>query len=321
MESGEIICRYCHEREPFDDLIAPCNCSGSIKWVHRHCLDVWRTVSPNPESFTTCDNCKAQYRIIEKPTNDSCLKLKFISLVALDFFIVLLVVNAVVIGFGFLGVLIDPTSEFIKLFPGGLYISQHLMLRVYCFGGLVFCAFLGLVGLCFACCQVCLSPSSDNDVFTTRSGSCYFIWCGPYFDPVYGYYWGPWGNPGFFCIGCGNCNHNDLCRHSNSGGDAKGLLVVLCIFLIILALIGLIFGIIFTIIIVSRILQRHYHILQRKRDCRIHYVVNLANPREVALAERQGVTIVIPPPLPTHHSATVNPTDEKFDAVKLPLLK
>jgi E3 ubiquitin-protein ligase DOA10 len=40
-ESGRIICRNCHDTDG-DDFIAPCNCKGSIKFVHRKCLDEWR---------------------------------------------------------------------------------------------------------------------------------------------------------------------------------------------------------------------------------------------------------------------------------------
>jgi len=50
-ESGPI-CRNCHESIPIDQLIAPCACAGSVRWVHKSCLDTWRSVSPNPESFS-----------------------------------------------------------------------------------------------------------------------------------------------------------------------------------------------------------------------------------------------------------------------------
>ena len=36
-------CRIClHEDDP-DDMLAPCHCKGTAKWVHRECLDLWRT--------------------------------------------------------------------------------------------------------------------------------------------------------------------------------------------------------------------------------------------------------------------------------------
>ena len=33
-------CRYCLEET--GELIAPCQCSGSTKWVHSECLERWR---------------------------------------------------------------------------------------------------------------------------------------------------------------------------------------------------------------------------------------------------------------------------------------
>jgi len=53
-DDGKRVCRNCHDDEG-DDFIAPCLCAGSIRWVHRHCLDEWRSVSKNPDSFTKCD--------------------------------------------------------------------------------------------------------------------------------------------------------------------------------------------------------------------------------------------------------------------------
>lgn len=124
--------------------------------------------------------------------------------VLLDFAIVLFVVNAFVMGLGFLGELIDPTSTFIQvsfhwpslslllclstsffviqlhltvhnpqLFPGGSYIAQYLMFRAYCFGGLMFCALLGVVGL-FVCCYGCCCVSS-RDRIDTVSSPWYFV--------------------------------------------------------------------------------------------------------------------------------------------------
>lgn len=53
-------CRICLEGEE-GEMIAPCACSGSIKWVHRACLDKWRCKSE--EAFTKCPNCKSVYQL------------------------------------------------------------------------------------------------------------------------------------------------------------------------------------------------------------------------------------------------------------------
>jgi hypothetical protein len=34
-------CRYCYSSDPENDLIDPCNCQGSVKFVHQKCLDEW----------------------------------------------------------------------------------------------------------------------------------------------------------------------------------------------------------------------------------------------------------------------------------------
>jgi hypothetical protein len=59
-------CRFCHEGEGVgghdlapDHLIGPCQCRGSVMWVHRGCLDRWRAVSTNSTSFSRCDLCHA----------------------------------------------------------------------------------------------------------------------------------------------------------------------------------------------------------------------------------------------------------------------
>lgn len=58
------ICRICLESDtPSDDpLIAPCRCSGYSKWVHRRCLDEWRSQEQVPLAFSHCPTCKFQYR-------------------------------------------------------------------------------------------------------------------------------------------------------------------------------------------------------------------------------------------------------------------
>lgn len=36
-------CRFCLSSDDPANLIAPCNCKGGSKYVHRRCLDQWRT--------------------------------------------------------------------------------------------------------------------------------------------------------------------------------------------------------------------------------------------------------------------------------------
>lgn len=54
-------CRICHEKTPQKDLITPCNCMGSVSWVHRKCLERWLTVSHR----NTCEICDESYTCVQ----------------------------------------------------------------------------------------------------------------------------------------------------------------------------------------------------------------------------------------------------------------
>jgi len=56
-------CRICFETG--GDLIAPCLCSGTSKWIHRTCLDQWRAAGSNARAMTNCFECGFQYRLIQ----------------------------------------------------------------------------------------------------------------------------------------------------------------------------------------------------------------------------------------------------------------
>eukprot|EP00820_Chromera_velia_P028378 Cvel_11634.t1-p1 / transcript=Cvel_11634.t1 / gene=Cvel_11634 / organism=Chromera_velia_CCMP2878 / gene_product=E3 ubiquitin-protein ligase MARCH7, putative / transcript_product=E3 ubiquitin-protein ligase MARCH7, putative / location=Cvel_scaffold737:888-1744(-) / protein_length=58 / sequence_SO=supercontig / SO=protein_coding / is_pseudo=false len=53
---GPPICRVCQDGD--GELIVPCDCKGSVKYVHRQCLDKWRSSGVNPMSLTRCEICK-----------------------------------------------------------------------------------------------------------------------------------------------------------------------------------------------------------------------------------------------------------------------
>lgn len=42
-------------------LIKPCKCSGTVKYVHKDCLNTWRATSPY--AYTTCNMCHYHYKI------------------------------------------------------------------------------------------------------------------------------------------------------------------------------------------------------------------------------------------------------------------
>lgn len=55
------VCRICLEEDTLENLIYPCKCSGSNKYVHKDCLNEWRATSDNPNNFHRCEICMYKY--------------------------------------------------------------------------------------------------------------------------------------------------------------------------------------------------------------------------------------------------------------------
>ncbi|PIN23880.1 Protein involved in mRNA turnover and stability [Handroanthus impetiginosus] len=95
-------CRICLDTEG-EDLIAPCHCKGTQKYVHRSCLDNWRSTKEG-FAFAHCTECRAKFILrANVPPDRWWLRLKFQFLVARDHAIIFVIVQLIV---AFLGVLV-----------------------------------------------------------------------------------------------------------------------------------------------------------------------------------------------------------------------
>lgn len=63
----ESCCRICllteAEADQLGALFAPCRCTGTMRFVHEHCLERWRAMATNRHSYYRCDACLYEYRI------------------------------------------------------------------------------------------------------------------------------------------------------------------------------------------------------------------------------------------------------------------
>eukprot|EP00434_Breviolum_minutum_P031037 symbB.v1.2.027452.t1/scaffold2817.1/size69569/7 len=80
-EDNEMLtCRICLESEiaEGDQLLAPCLCRGSSKFVHRSCLDQWRVSGFDPKTVTHCGTCKGAEREVwaEIVSNPGCCRIE-----------------------------------------------------------------------------------------------------------------------------------------------------------------------------------------------------------------------------------------------------
>lgn len=48
------MCRICHSDSQTEDMIVPCKCSGSLKYVHQACLQNWLKINGNSLFLFVC---------------------------------------------------------------------------------------------------------------------------------------------------------------------------------------------------------------------------------------------------------------------------
>jgi hypothetical protein len=237
-------CRICLDNDNPNDLIRPCLCSGGSAYVHRKCLDNWRSLNENGRAFKFCDVCKFEYVIepvIDDPSADNKRLLMFRFLVTRDITLIILLIQLIIIGMTFLLQAADKKNHDIK----NLYPSSANAFGIYYLSSLIlFFAVLGLFGLIGACCG--LITNNDNDGCNCTSYQCFFL--------------------GTTCNGCdgNNCN--------GGGGDGGGVVILFLVIIFIFAIIGVFVGIILGGIIITQIMTRHKNKLWLRQETK-KYVV------------------------------------------------
>ena len=179
-------CRLCFEGG--GDLIAPCNCRGTSQWVHRSCLNRWRSMNHNPIAFTHCTECQFEYKLERVARTQSEMQRRFQLRVARDSTVVFIVIQSVIFLAAFLVRLCDPQERMVKIvglrqLPGqdmshGLLNALEHHKTTYYICGLLLCLFLvGVVGTLVAAYYWCCRETNEN---STASGSGFMDY---YFRP------------------------------------------------------------------------------------------------------------------------------------------
>lgn len=58
--AAEKLCRFCYGDDEQTGWLRPCKCSGSLKWVHRNCFDLWMNKAPAGQQ-DQCLTCRQSY--------------------------------------------------------------------------------------------------------------------------------------------------------------------------------------------------------------------------------------------------------------------
>ncbi|NWX53760.1 MARH3 ligase, partial [Promerops cafer] len=57
------ICRICHEGSSHEELLSPCECTGTLGTIHRSCLEHWLSSS----NTSYCELCHFRFAVERKP--------------------------------------------------------------------------------------------------------------------------------------------------------------------------------------------------------------------------------------------------------------
>jgi len=288
-DEDDRICRNCHDTSPENDLIAPCTCSGSVKWVHRKCLDQWRAVSPNAESFYTCDICHRDYQLQYQEVRN-CSTYKFAFYVSRDFIIFFILVNIITTLLSVIIWGIDRDRERDKIFYEVKLSTPPSLFVDWLYGWAALFFLLGIFGILYALAKFC--GCLKNCCNQPPTHNTYYYGCDYYYCFLC-YYPTPVNSGGTSCGDCSNCgncgNTNcDGCSGGNcgncgggggggDGGDALAiLLIIFLVIVIIIILIGVAVAIILLIMLGIRTVSRHLHYLQQKQKAGSYVVVDLS---------------------------------------------
>jgi hypothetical protein len=69
MADDERQCRLCLQHGDSDEnrLFSPCQCNGSMAYIHEACLEQWRQSAPNRKNYWECPVCNYKYQLRRVP--------------------------------------------------------------------------------------------------------------------------------------------------------------------------------------------------------------------------------------------------------------
>ena len=67
------VCRFClvEYEHPANPLMEPCECKGSVAFVHKKCIQQWRNTTTNRKSIQVCQLCLTDFKLPLRYANES----------------------------------------------------------------------------------------------------------------------------------------------------------------------------------------------------------------------------------------------------------
>lgn len=265
---SEYTCRICLEEGQRVDFIAPCACSGSSRWVHRSCLDKWRSTRED-KAFSRCTECLQSYDLIcisNDSFHDACVRrTRFFFYVSRDLIASLVCTQLCIFLFAAITYAFDYRSnQLINTF----HMQNHLYLFYYLAGLFISLSLLGMIATCFRN-QLCGSCGDSCDLhchdpivicpYSAPEAHCCTCYCGE-------------------CTCCAEGCHIGTCECGEccSAGMGEEALVLILIVFVVFAVIGVFVSVFIGTLMIQNIIRKHIHILNKFNLTKEYIVKDLA---------------------------------------------
>lgn len=267
--SEPLTCRICLDEDVRRNLIAPCSCRGSQRWVHRGCLDKWRAMKED-RAFARCTECLTSYQLVCVTNDNSCDKCKrhvrFSMYVTRDLFLALLVTQIVIILLSLLVYFADHNK---LALAKAFHMESDLYSFYYLSGIALFLSAMGMLFLCIRM-QVCGECYGIERAEICRCDDIVLApyWC--YLNP----------DTAVCCHCCQGCDGAACCAgdcvSSSLSAMGQELLVLFLMLFVVFAVIGAVFSIFIGVLVIQAVVSRHVHMIQKFSLAQEYVVKDLA---------------------------------------------
>jgi hypothetical protein len=125
-------CRICLEEDERINLISPCNCDGTTKFIHRQCLNTWRLGNIENDNFKRCEICHFEYEI-EKKEYSKCEKIfkQILKIYSKNFILLFLTIQLLILALFYLFTAIDSHGKIADFIEFKNYYDDYYILSVF----------------------------------------------------------------------------------------------------------------------------------------------------------------------------------------------
>ncbi|CAF1466368.1 unnamed protein product [Didymodactylos carnosus] len=234
-------CRICLDNDNPNDIISPCLCKGGSAYVHRKCLNDWRSENTGGKAFKMCDICHFEYviePIIDDSEADRKRLYKYHFLLIRDLTLIALLLQAIILVLTVLLKIGDKNHNNVKnLFPNWM----NTFAIYYLSGFILFLALLGVVGLIGLCYGMRNTGGGSRSSSSSSSSS----------------------------------SRSRSSKNTNGGG----LFVIIVAIVLIFACIGIFVGIILGVMIFKKLVKHHTNKLWLRQEAEKYVVKDFQGRR------------------------------------------